>query len=105
MPVVRPAAGMPRSTAPIYSSSASRRGGVTAGPEARFAAQAALLRDALRRSAPTPGSAELPGEYRPGRHSVTPAARIKVADRAARDPPRRAHHAVVVVGGARGCAR
>ena len=101
-PVVRPAGGHAAVYGPacVIVEHVTREADVTAGLEARFAAQAALLRDALAGLGADARIGELPGEYCPGPHSVNAGGRIKVAGIAQRAIRHGAlTTAVVVVGG------
>ena len=101
-PVVRPAGGHAAVYGPecLIVEHLTREADVTAGLEDRFAAQAALLRDALAGLGADARIGPLPGEYCPGAHSINAGGRIKVAGIAQRAIRHGAlTTAVVVVGG------
>ena len=102
VPAVRPAGGHAAVYGPacLIVEHLTREEDVTAGLEARFAGQAALLRDALAGLGADARIGELAGEYCPGAYSVNVGGRLKVAGIAQRAIRHGAlTTAVVVVGG------
>ncbi len=101
VPVVRPAGGHAAVYGPdcLIVEHLTREEDVTAGLEARFAAQAALLRDALADLGADARIGELPGEYCAGAHSINLGGRIKVAGIAQRAIRHGALTTAVVVAG------
>jgi hypothetical protein len=77
----------------------TREGDVTAGLQARFEAQSALLRDALAGLGTDARIGELAGEYCAGAHSINLGGRVKVAGIAQRAIRHGALTTAVVVAG------